>query len=156
MIRLPGWSSLLLLATQALAQGTGAQHSIIQLRLARETPKSGFVLTKSVADSNFYVAPAAIVDDADILEARTTSSTDGCVLTIRLSARAAARLNEVTKAHIGERLAVFINDQLNGAGVIREQLHLGVESKVNVAVHLPKAAADQFASAVAARWAATH
>jgi preprotein translocase subunit SecD len=156
MIRVIGWSSLLFLATQGLAQGTGAHHSIIQLRLARERPESGFVLTKSTADSNLYVAPLVIVDDADIVQARTTSTTDGCVLTIRLRPAAATRLHEVTKAHIGERLAVFINEQLNGAGVIREPLHIGVERPVNVAVHLPKVAADEFAAAVAARWPATH
>src|SRR5436309_1980056 len=109
MIKMIGWSSLLFLATQALAQGTGGHHSIIELRLARETPTSGFVLTKSVADSTLYVAPQVIVDDADIVQAHTARTTDGRVLSIRLSPAAAARLNQVTRAHIGERLAVFIN-----------------------------------------------
>src|SRR5712672_3214008 len=87
------------------------QEPLIQLRLARKTPAPGFVLAKSIADSTLYVASRIILEDAGIQQARTAATTDGVVLTIRLT-RAATRLNESTKGHTGWRLAIFASGQL--------------------------------------------
>jgi len=128
------------------------QEPLIQLRLARKTPAPGFVVTKSIADSTLYVASRLILEDAGIQQARTAATTDGVVLTIRLTRAAATRLNESTKGHIGWRLAIFASGQLNSAGVIKQELRVSAGSPITLAIHLPQPAAEQFAAAVAARW----
>ena len=130
------------------------EQALIQLRLARKTPAPGFVLTKSLADSTLYVASRIILEDAGIQQARTSVTTDGLVLTIRVTPAAATRLNESTKGHVGWRLAIFVSGQLNGAGVIKHELRVSAGSPITLAIHLPQPAADQFATAVAARWPA--
>jgi len=144
----------LVLAAHVAGQEPSAHPPLIQLRLARETPAPGFALTKSLADSTLYVASRVILEDAGIQQARTSPTTDGVVLTIHVTPQAATRLTESFKGHIGWRLAILVNGQLNGAGVIKQELRISAENPATLAIHLPRAAADEFAAAVAARWPA--
>jgi preprotein translocase subunit SecD len=143
-------SSLDTLHTSAGAPGT--RLALVEAHVARTTPAPGFVLTKSIADSSYYLQRQVVFDDRDITSARTASSTDGLALSIHLSPQGVARLNEATRAHVGERIAVLIQGRLNNAAPIRQRITLRPEQPLTMAVRLPKADADRFAAAVAARW----
>src|SRR6266699_1688901 len=106
-----GWTAgtVFALAAHLVWQEPSVHVALIQLRLARVTPAPGFALTRSLADSTLYVASSIIVEDAGIQQARTSATTEGLVLTIRLTPEAATRLSESTKGHIGWSLAIFVN-----------------------------------------------
>lgn len=143
-------SSLDTLHTQA--GDTGRRVTLVEAHVARTAPAPGFVLTKSIADSSFYLQRQLVFDDRDITSARTALSTDGLALSIHLSPQGVARLNEATRAHFGERLAVLIQGHLNSAALIAQKMNVRPEQPLTMAVRLPKADADRFAAAVAARW----
>lgn len=134
------------------AGDTGRRVTLVEAHVARTTPAPGFALTKSIADSSFYLQRQLVFDDRDITSARTALSTDGLALSIHLSPQGVARLNEATRAHFGERLAVLIQGHLNSAALIAQKMNVRPEQPLTMAVRLPKADADRFAAAVAARW----
>lgn len=138
---------LIFASKQGLAQQT---TDLIELRFARSQPESSSV-AKAVADTTFYLARQAIVTDVDIRQASTSRSNHGVVLTLLLSPEAIVRLNELTRAHVHDRVALLINGQLNSPpAFIAEPLNLGTQ--VDAAVHLSSAAADEFTAAVATEW----
>ena len=144
-----------LTVVRASGQRTADQGNLVELRVARPTPASGFILTKSVTDSTFYVQRRVVIGDSDIKSARTAASTDGLALTIRLSSGGAVRLNAATKAHLRQRLAVFIEGRLNSAPLIVQRMNLHEDQPITIAVHLTDADVKRFATAVAARWPST-
>jgi preprotein translocase subunit SecD len=148
--------SILLVPQMVLSQSPAARPvrkgNLFELRIARHTPAPHYVLTKSVTDSTFYVQNRVIIADADIRAARTAPSTDGVALTVHLTSDGATRFNQAVRAHVGERVAVFIQGRLNNAPVIARGMQVTAAQPLTIAVHLPSADAQQFAAAVAARW----
>lgn len=134
------------------APGPRSQANLIEIRVARPTPVRGWNVEKSIDDSTFYVERRVVIGDRDIRTARTAPSTNGLALTIRLTPEAAVRLSSVSGAHIGDRLAIFIERRLNAAPVI--MMRIGSAQRITMGVELPPAEAQRFRAAVTARWPA--
>jgi preprotein translocase subunit SecD len=136
--------------SHAVAQTPARRHSLIEFRAARMTPAPGYPVVKSVGDTNYYLADTAIVSDDDIADARAdTSAMNGLVIEIRLKPPADSRLHEVTRRHLRERLAVFLDGELSGTpALIVSPLSTGTLTLVG----RPAGNAQQFAAAIAARW----
>ena len=153
-----GWAApsiLLLLATPAPAQTTSARGALIEVRLVRTTAAPGFLAMQSPGDTTLFVARRGVVSDTDIVEAHTIPSHDGMVVVVRFTPRAAARLSAVTKQHLGERLALMIDGELNGAPVVKSVLDAN-DTSLDIGVQLPRTAAHRLEAAIAARWPPQH
>ena len=140
------------LTVPGFGKRTGTEANLVELRIARQTPATGFVLERSASDSSFYVQRRVVIGDSDVKSARTAPSTKGLALTIRLTAAGADRFNSATKAHIRERLGVFIEGRLNSAPVIAQGMNLHADQPITIAVYLTDADAKRFAGAAAAKW----
>src|SRR5437879_13875659 len=94
-------------------------RSIIELRIARTSPAPGYGQPQSVADTTFFVNDTVLVSDSDIEDASAERTEDGAGRTLlltnlRLTAQAAGRVAKCTRSHVGDRLAVFRDQQLVG------------------------------------------
>jgi preprotein translocase subunit SecD len=135
--------------SQAAAQ-TPIRHALIELRPARVTPSAGYSVVKSASDTTFYLTDTALISDDDIAGARTDSSArNGLFVEFRLRTAAAARVQQFTRHHLGERLALLLSGELNGTPA---RIADEIPGTVVSVVRLPTGNAHRFAAAVAARW----
>ena len=146
-------SAMLAFAVPVCAQQTDSVGSVIQFRLARQTPANGFVLTKlAAADTSFYVDEHVLISDSDIEAAQAVHILNGLLVTIRMTPAAAARLSQQITTHIGGRLAVFLNGRFVEAAVIVEPLSSADRQFDIAAGRLPDPLEKQISDAVTARW----
>ena len=142
---------VVLTCSQALAQTPAHTNKLIELRAVHATPAPGFHAVKSVSDTTFYVADSALVSDDDIDAATTDTSALNpglLILNVRFKPSAGARLREFTRHHVGERLAVLLNGELDGTPPrIMDPI-----SGPNVMITLPLNKSAALAAAVTARW----
>ena len=140
--------TLIALCTQsALIGAQTPTPPIIELRIAVTSARPGYA-PRQLADSTFYVSDSVLFSDADIRRADTTWSEGILNLSIRLTSQAAARITEMTKDRVGDRVAIFLNGEFHAASIIVSPLvgpGLGME-----AFGPPKALA--LAAQIVARW----
>ncbi len=143
---------------EGVAQAPVPDHSIIELRVARTSPAPGYAQRKSVADTTFFVNDTVLVSDSDIEDARSERTKDGAgrtllVINLQLRAQAASGVAKSTRSHVGDRLGVFLDQELVGVPVIVMEVAGGTHLQIYVQ---PPAPLDRIARAVAARWQHHH
>jgi preprotein translocase subunit SecD len=146
------------LCADGVAQTSLPERSIIELRVARTSPAPGYTQRRSVGDTSFFLSDAVLVSDSDIEDARAEPTEDAAkqtllIIKLRLTAEAARRVAESTRAHVGDRVGVFLNQQLVAAPPIVGEVGSGAHLEIYVG---PPAPLDQIAAAVAARWHTHH
>ena len=149
--------TLVLSWSQSRAQTPAPGGALIEFRAVRTTPAPGFRLVKLVSDTAFYLADSTLISDEDIEDARTDTSALNpglLMLEVRLKPSAAARLQDFTQRHVGERLAVLLNGELSGPPPRIMDPISGPTLSIS---GLPRSKkAEQFAAAIAARWHSGH
>jgi hypothetical protein len=146
------------LCADRVAQTTLPDDSIIELRVARTSPAPGYAQRGSVGDTSFFLSDAVLLSDSDIEDARAEPTEDAAkqtflVIKLHLKAQAARRVAESTRAHVGDRVALLLNQHLVAAPPIVGEVGGGAHLDIFVG---PPAPLDQIAAAVAARWHAHH
>lgn len=101
-------------ATMA-ARGTGDANVptvAVRFHLAASEPREGY---GEAADENgqlFYVDPEPLLTERDVARASVLRSDRRNVILLEFAPHGADVLDEASTAHLGERLAIFIDDQL--------------------------------------------
>jgi preprotein translocase subunit SecD len=127
------------------------QQPILQLRLAQETPRPGFVRMEFLGRTGgVYVAERSVVSDDGIEHIDVEPTADGLLLDVQFSPEGAARLAEATRAAVGLHLAVLATSRLVGAARIVGPL--SGERRVTMEFHAPPELAQAIAASIAARW----
>lgn len=99
--------------------GAGQAAPVIQIRLARGSPAPGFQAMRAFrADNLYYVSERVLAADHDIECARAYYRPNQLVITINFTPAASARMGEVSREHLGDRVA--------DAGFHGAELSLGV------------------------------
>lgn len=136
---------------QARVQSDSAKP-LIQVRLARETPTSGYRLMAAAnAPQGIYVSERAGLSDVDIEHAHGYVRDNGLVLDVQFTEAGVARLAQMAQVDRSDRIAVIIGSQLVAVSVIKDPRVLSAR-RVQIGIDLPKEEAEEMASAVAARW----
>jgi len=144
----------LALCIDAMAQALPSDSPIIQFRIAKTTAGPGFPLHESLGDTSFFVNDTVVLSDPDIESARAYPTKDAAghpsvVISVHLTTQAAARLAGVTKKHVGDRMAMFLDRQFVGAPLIMTEIDGGGSFQIEAG---QPAQPDRIAAAVAARW----
>lgn len=142
--------SLALVALLTHGAHLGAQGPtppIIELRIAVTSARSGFT-PRQLADSTFYVSDSVLFSDVDIQQADTLWSEGTLTVRYRLTSQASARVAEMTKDHVGDRVATFFNGEFTAAVPLVSQIS-SRRGQVE-AVGPPKAV--PLAAQIVARW----
>ena len=135
----------------AAARMPARSHALIELRPARLAAAPGYGVVTTAADTTFYLADTALVSDGDIAYATIdTSAANGLLLVVRLAQSGRSKLRAFTGGHIGERLAVVLDGELNGTPPLIMDTLSGTQW-VTV-VRLPQISAQRFATDAAAHW----
>ena len=103
---------LLVVGCAALSQSAAPQPTRVRFYLARSAEHEGYRAAKDESGQPLYVAPEPFLTEQDISQASVFASRERTLIELEFRGLAAARLEQVTRANIGSRLAVFINDQL--------------------------------------------
>src|SRR2546421_12659838 len=127
-------------------------HPIIELRIARTSAAPGYA-PRQLADTTFYVSDSILVSDSDI-EHTDTSWWDGrLVVPIRLKPQAAKRFADVTKNHIRDRMAIFLDGEFTGEATIMMAINGPTLQLEGIG---PPTPVDRIAAEISARWPAHH
>jgi len=137
--------ALLAFCIESAAQGRA--HPIIELRLARAHAAPGYA-PRQLEDTTFYVSDGIIVSDPDIEQAGADWWEGGLVIHVRMTTQAAKRLEDATKNHIQDRIAMFLDGQLMGAPTIA----MGISGPTLQLDIGPPAPVDRIAAEISARW----
>lgn len=141
------------LATSACAQGPGREASLIQLRLARNGPAPGFEFMHAPPPLNgVYVDERTVLSDDDIEQARAYVRPNGLVVSIVLTQDGASRLANLTRQHVGDRLAVILDGELVDAPLVVDTTQVAKHRRLQVGVELPDSVAHRLTARLAARW----
>jgi preprotein translocase subunit SecD len=132
----------------------GPSHSLIEFRLAQQTPAPGFTVMQAAAgsDSDFYVADSVVMSDTDLVDVQVHRTARGLLLVLHPTHGGASRLNRVTSRNVGKRLAVILGGRLAVAAPIADTSAVPPKLGIDVAADLPDSAAARIAAALAARW----
>ncbi len=108
--------------------GTTADTEDVSIRfhVATRTPQEGVAETTDEAGRKMYVAPQPFLTAYDAANISALHSRVGSVLVLRFSLAAAARLERVTRAHVGDLIVVYVDDRLVLANPITRPLTEGV------------------------------
>ncbi len=96
-------------------QAEGRGRPAIELRIASDSVKPGFMPMNAISDTVFYVDQAPVVSDSDIQMARVSVTRDVILIRAGLTKSANSRYVTVTNRHVGERLALIVDGQLIAA-----------------------------------------
>jgi len=146
------------LCTGACVQGAPPDHSVIEMRIARTSSAPGYAQGQAVADTTFFVNDTVLVSDSDIEHAHAQRTKDGAgstilVINVRLTAQAGSRVAKSTRSHVGDRLAVFLDQQLVAAPPIMGEVGGSRDLEL---IGGPPAPLERIVAAVAARWPDHH
>jgi len=140
--------TLIALCTQSALLGAQTPTPpIIELRIAVTSARPGYA-PRQLGDSTFYVSDSVLFSDVDIQRADTLWSEGTLNVRFQLTAQAAARLGEMTKEHVGDRIATFFNGEFAAAIPLVSQI--SARRGQMEAVGPPKALA--LAAQIVARW----
>ena len=142
--------ALLVLSPESRTQSPS--HPIIELRIAQTRAAPGYA-PRQVADTTFYVSDSILVSDSDIEHADTSWWEGRLVVPIRLTPRAAKRLADATKNHIGDRMAMFLDGEFTGEALIVMPINGRTLELEGIG---PPTPVDRIAAEILARWPAHH
>ncbi len=141
-----------LLAFTVEIRAQSPSHPIIELRIARTTPASGYA-ARQLADTTFYVSDSTLVSDPDIEHADTSWWEGRLVVPIRLTPQAAKRLADATKNHIRDRMAIFLDGEFTAEVIIITAINGPTLQLEGIG---PPTPVDRIAAEISARWPAHH
>ena len=87
----------------------------LRVQLATDWPQPGFAEVPLGHLQKVYVSPAVELNNMDVVTARALHSEKRSMIQIVLNRLAADRLFQLTRDHVGSRMAVFIDDELISA-----------------------------------------
>ena len=126
------YTSLLILvsgcATSDAHRNPSSQPSKeVRLRfcLASSQPRDGYEPAKDEAGQRLYVAAEPFLTQHDVLRASTLVSNRRNLVLIEFYPLAARKLDEWSAEHIGERLAIFLDDELVMSPVVTSRIGQG-------------------------------
>jgi preprotein translocase subunit SecD len=109
-----------------LAQPGGAPppNTNIRLRLCWATVdgRAGYEAAKDEAGQPLRVLPEPVVTEADVESATLWRNPLRNMVLVKLTPLAAARLEAASAAHIGDRVAIYIDERLVMSPILREPL----------------------------------
>lgn len=129
----------------------------LEVRLAEGSPAPGLVAAEVYGQGKtVYLHPEAQISDSDIVrvEAVKTRIGQGLILQIWLTRAGASRLKEATRRHIGDSLAVSIDNVVMAVPVIQEAIGGDPKQPIDMGVPLEPKAAQQLAASVSKTWPA--
>ncbi len=97
----------------------------LRVHLASDQPQPGFDEATDPQGRRIYVAPQPELTNADMLEAQALTSRRNSMLQIVLNPLGTERLRQLTTAHLGARIAVFIDGELVSAPTINSPVSGG-------------------------------
>ena len=92
-----------------------------------------------------YVAPEALLTERDVAGATALHGEQRSVIILEFKLMAAARLEQATARHVGERLAVFVDDEYVVSALIRGPV---VGGQLCLDVGFSRARADEIVQGV--------
>ena len=129
----------------------------LEVRLAEGAPASGLVAAKVYGQGKtVYLHPEPQLSNSDIVrvEAVKTRIGQGLILQIWLTRAGASRLKEATGRHIGDSLAVLIDNVVMAVPVIQEAIGGDPKQPIDMGVPLEPKEAQQLAASVSKTWPA--
>ena len=141
-----------LLAACVELRAQSPNRPIIELRIARTSAAPGYA-PRQLADTTFYVSDSILVSDSDIQQADTSWWEGRLVVPIRLTPQAAKRFADVTKHHIRDRMAIFLDGQFTGDAIIMTVINGPTLQLEGIG---PPTPVDRIAAEISARWPAHH
>jgi preprotein translocase subunit SecD len=97
----------------------------IRFCLASGEAREGHAPAKDERGEVLYVAPTALLTEADVKQASLAESQKRTIILLEFKPLAADRLDRETAEHLGERLAIFVDDQLVMSPTIRSRISQG-------------------------------
>jgi preprotein translocase subunit SecD len=97
----------------------------IRFCLASGEAREGYEPAKDERGETLYVAPTALLTEADVKRASLAESQKRTVILLEFKPLAADRLDRETAEHLGERLAIFMDEQLVVSPAIRSRISRG-------------------------------
>jgi hypothetical protein len=147
-----------LIALQFVGAGCSRRHEpreivagvpLVAFRLAFEDSSPGRQRVR-IGERVVYLAPGAVLADADISGATTWIASGVLFLELRLRAEAAARLADDLAPHVGDYLALVLSSRVQDAVPIVSPV--GGRGALTVNTGLTGRDAEQFAESVRKRW----
>ncbi len=139
--------ALALAGSPAARAQTPADVPLLELRMAREVAAPGLVAVE-VQGETLYLEPDAVLSDRDFerVEARVRSGE--LILDFRLTVEGARRIEDVSTAEIGSRVAVLVDSAVRLAPVIRDR----IGGRGLIQIEAEPAELERLAGLVRARW----
>ena len=127
----------------------------LELRLAEGAPGAGLVASAVYGQGKtVYLHPEAQLSNSDIVkvEAVKTRIGQGLILQIWLTRAGAARIKQATSRHIGDSLAVLIDQVVMAVPAIQQAIGSDPKLPIDIGVPLQPKEAQQLAASVAKTW----
>lgn len=122
--------------------------SILELRLVHPEARSSSIPIE-FESSLLHLDPQPLLSDRDIVSAQASEGPDQVILSLELTADAAARMGRITSENIGSRVALLIDGQVISAVVIQSAAAMPY---LEVAVPGAVADAARLSSRIRAKW----
>lgn len=122
--------------------------AIMEFRLVHPEQKTGSIPVE-FQSSLLHIDAQPVVSDPDIVSVHPLERPDQIILSLELTADAAARMGRVTSENIGSLMALLIDGQVISTAVIQSEVAL---PNAQVAVPRPVAEAARLSSRVRAKW----
>jgi hypothetical protein len=84
----------------------------LRFHLASEQPRESWQIVKDEYGKPLHYDPEPLLTDADVADATALHSEERSIVVLYFKWAAAARLERFTAEHVGERLAVFVDNRL--------------------------------------------
>jgi preprotein translocase subunit SecD len=97
----------------------------IRFCLASAEACDGFQPVQDERGGTIYVASAALLTETDVKRASLAESQKRTIILLEFKPLAADRLDRETAEHLGDRLAIFVDDQLVMSPAIRARISRG-------------------------------
>ena len=126
---------------------------LIQFRMARLSPATGYVPMRAASDGAVaYVSAANIVDDAHVAHASVhRGSSPALVIQVWFTPEGRARLHAATSASVGQHAAMIIGGRLANVALIAGPIG-NPDVPVAMGVDVDDRTADELAAKIAAKW----
>ena len=98
---------------------------LVRFCLASGTAQDDYKPTKDERGQTLYVAPEAVLTEVDVKRASAMESQKRTIILLEFMPLAADRLDRETAVHLGDRLAIFVDDQLVMSPIIRSRISQG-------------------------------
>ena len=128
---------------------------LIELRLAKGSPASGFVsATVNGRPHAVYLDPEIALSNTHIarVEAIKTRIGKGLILQVWLTNSGAKRIADITARHIGDSLAVLVNSVVVSVPIIHGAINPGTKRPFDIGVPLEPEEVQRLARAVSKTW----